>query len=249
MWIFNRKSGLFALFIQGTERECASILPGLLEPPFHLYGYGSAALLHGVTLLIRNSCRFERSGPSPAPSPRIECIWHEHLPTYIASYLPPASGQRYAWLNHPVWYMRGVHVLLSWNGVSALALGSSGHDGQRALERVLTFLREGYSTLVAVDGPAGPRHRVKRGALDMALQSGCPLVAIDFRYEPALRAPGWDGKRYPLPGSRVWIRESPELHVDRDNYDRARAELGQALGSADAECADDARARPFGRGD
>jgi lysophospholipid acyltransferase (LPLAT)-like uncharacterized protein len=63
--------------------------------------------------------------------------------------------------------MRPVHLLLEWNDVSTPALGSTGHGGQQALDRIILHLQNGYSTLVAVDGPAGPRHRVKRGALDI----------------------------------------------------------------------------------
>lgn len=205
-------------------------VPWYAKPAFHTYGYGTAALLHASTLAIRTGCTFERV-ETHSQGPRIECIWHEHLPTYIASYLPPKRGRRYAWLNHPVWYMRGVHVLLAWNGVHDLALGSTGHDGQRALERIEAYLRDGYSTLVAVDGPSGPRHRVKRGALEMAVASGCPILPIAFEYERSWRAPGWDGKRYPLPGSRVWIREAAPIAVSRLDYEQARAELASRLGT------------------
>ncbi len=205
-------------------------VPWYAKPAFHAYGYGAGALLHATTLAIRRGCSFERS-ESSVSGPRIECIWHEHLPTYIASYLPPRSGRRYAWLNHPVWYMRGVHVLLAWNGVHELALGSTGHDGQQALSRVMRYLQDGYSTLVAVDGPSGPRRGVKRGALEMAVASGCPILPIAFTYERSVRAPGWDGKHYPLPGSRVWIREAPAIAVSRVNYEQARAELAARLGA------------------
>ena len=205
-------------------------VPWYAKPAFHAYGYGSGALLQATTALIRRGCRFERS-ESPTQGPRIECIWHEHLPTYIASYLPPRAGRRYAWLNHPIWYMRGVHVLLGWNGVHDLVLGSTGHDGQRALARLVRYLQDGYSTLVAVDGPSGPRQRVKRGALDMAVASGCPIVPIAFDYERCWRAPGWDGKRYPVPGSRVWIREAPPIDVGHRGHEPARAELAARLGA------------------
>jgi lysophospholipid acyltransferase (LPLAT)-like uncharacterized protein len=204
-------------------------VPWHWKPAFHAYGFTSAVLLHAFTSLIRRTCVFERSA-NPAEGPRIECIWHEHLPTYIASYLPSEHGRRYAWLNHPSWYMRGVHVLLAWYGVDRLALGSSGHGGQRALERIVEYLREGYSTLVAVDGPAGPPHRVRRGALDMALATSCPIVGIRFEYERSIRGPGWDRRYVPLPGSRIRIHESASIRVERNDYERARDALTRALG-------------------
>lgn len=204
-------------------------IPGPLLPAFHAYGYGVGALLHGIEQTLRHTCRFERLEVA-APGARIECIWHEHLPAYIAAYLPPAPGRCYAWMNHPVWYMRPVHVLLAWSGVETLALGSTGHGGQAALDRVVEYVREGYSTSVAVDGPSGPAHVLRRGALDMALRTGAPLVAIHFEYERAVRVGGWDRKHYPLPYSRVRVLERGPFWVNAQNYESVREALASALG-------------------
>jgi len=204
-------------------------VPLALRPAFHAYGYGLGAALESVIATIRHTCRIERRRAGPRVGPRIDCFWHEHLPAYIASYLPPAPGEHHIWMNHPIWYMRAVHVLLAWNGVSKLALGSSGHDGQAALAEVVGYLRAGRSTAVAVDGPAGPPHVLRRGALDMALESGLPLVAIRFTYGRVVRAPSWDRKCFPLPFSRVAVSESAPLHVTRENYEEQRLALSRLL--------------------
>ena len=75
---------------------------------------------------------------------------------------------------------------------------------------------------MAVDGPGGPPRVLKRGALDMALASGRPIVAIRFEYERAIRTREWDRKWLPLPGSRIHIRESEPLFVTADNYEEQR---------------------------
>ena len=204
-------------------------VPLSLRPAFHMFGYGAGALLHAVMIAIRHTCRLERVRPAAVEGPRIDCFWHEHLPAYIASYLPPEASLRYVWMNHPMWYMRPVHVLLHCNGVAALALGSSGHSGQRALQDVVAYLKNGFSTALAVDGPAGPAHVLKRGALDMALASGCPVVGIRFEYERTVRTPSWDRKPYPLPFSTVRIIESEPLYVTSANYSEQRIALQQAL--------------------
>jgi lysophospholipid acyltransferase (LPLAT)-like uncharacterized protein len=203
-------------------------VPAWLAPSFHAFGFGGGAMFHALLALIRRACSIEHSAPRAA-APRIECIWHEHLPAYMAVYLPPREGLRYVWMNHPVWYMRPVHVVLGWNGVERLYLGSSGHDGQAALDGVVAALGEGYSTAVAVDGPGGPPRQAKRGALDMALRSGLPIVAISFRYGRALRIGGWDRKWCPQPGSRIVVRESEPLYVTVDNLEAQRARLAAAL--------------------
>lgn len=205
-------------------------VPLWLKPAFHAYGYGVGALFQLSNSTIRHTCRVTYGPRARAVGPRIECIWHEHLPAYMALYLPGRDGARYAWMNHPVWHMRPIHVLLAWNGVEKLALGSSGHDGKRALERVIAWLGEGYSTSMAVDGPAGPVHVLKRGALDMALISGLPIVAIRFSYERAWRAPDWDHKHFPLPFSRVRVEESEPIYVTREGFEACRARVQAALG-------------------
>lgn len=205
-------------------------VPLWLKPAFHLYGYGLGALFHASNKAIRNTCRVTYRHRASEQGARIECIWHEHLPAYMALYLPAPEGVRYAWMNHPIWYMRPIHVLLAWNGVKELALGSSGHDGKRALARVIAWLRQGYRTSMAVDGPAGPTRVLKRGALDMALESGRPIVAIRFSYEHAWRAPDWDRKHFPHWGSHVIVEESEPIYVTRDNYEACRARVTECLG-------------------
>jgi lysophospholipid acyltransferase (LPLAT)-like uncharacterized protein len=204
-------------------------IPTPLLPAFHAYGYGAGAIVHGAVTLIRRSCRIERVAATPHDGPAIECIWHEHLPAYIATCLPGTDGRRRIWMSHPIWYMRAIHVLLAWNGVSELSLGSTGHDGQAALERVIAALRSGATTGVAVDGPAGPARQVKRGALDMAIASGVPILPFRFEYDRAPRAPGWDGKHLPLPGSTVRVIQGEPLYVTSETRDLQRARLTELL--------------------
>ncbi|MDB4989229.1 MAG: uncharacterized protein JWN04_4407 [Myxococcaceae bacterium] len=182
-------------------------------------------------LLMRHTVKYERRENARSGA-RIECIWHEHMPAYIASYLPPRAGRHYVWMNHPAWYMRPVHVLLAQNGVEELVLGSSGHGGRAALEALVCRLARGASTLLAVDGPAGPAHRLKRGAVDLALRTGLPLVAIRFTYERALRSFGWDRKNWPTPGSCVHVTESEPLYVTQNAYQAGHDALVSALGPA-----------------
>ena len=124
-------------------------VPLWLAPAFHAYGFGVAGLLQACMTMIRRTCRIERNPAHDAAGPRIECLWHEHLPAYIATYLPAQGARRYVWMNHPIWYMRPVHLILTWNGVEELALGSTGHGGQAALERVVELVRAGASTALA----------------------------------------------------------------------------------------------------
>lgn len=204
-------------------------VPAWAKPAFHAFGYGVGGVLQAVSELTRATCRVALRRAPPFAGPRIECMWHENLPAYIATYLPAPDGVRYVWMNHPTWYMRPVHVLLALRGVRELALGSSGHGGQRALARVVEALTEGARTSMAVDGPGGPVHELKRGALDMALASGVPIVAVRFAYSRYVRSPEWDKKIFPAPGSTITIEESGPYYVTRANYEAVRQRVCQGL--------------------
>lgn len=205
-------------------------VPWWLRPAFEAYGRSVGAVMYASTELLRRTCAFEEVSRAPVDGARIECIWHEHLPAYIARYLPAPDGRRVAWMNHPRWYMHPVHVALRARGVERIILGSTGHGGQDALDGVVACLREGFTTGVAVDGPAGPAHVAKRGALAMALTSGRPIVAIRFEYERAWRGSSWDRKAFPAPGSRVRVTETGPITVTADTLDEARAALVRGLG-------------------
>lgn len=207
--------------------------------------------MQGGFNLMRSAVKYDRRTASPTAyvrsetlspqtpliQPRIDCIWHENLPAYMAHYLPPPPGQpTQVWMSHPAWRMRPIHVWLRWNGVGGLVLGSTGHGGQVALDSLAEILMKNdgqlSSTMFAVDGPSGPVREVKRGALDLALMTGLPLVGISFRYKGAsVRALGWDRKYYPIPFlSAIGVCEGSPIHVTELNYDQSRRRLKDDLG-------------------
>ncbi len=189
----------------------------------------SARLLFGV---IRATARFEHVGAVPAPgtTPPITCAWHEHLPAVFLVAFPARVPT--IWMNHPAWVMRPIHLLLGWYGVGSLALGSSGHGGRGALDAVIDAVRGGDVTFLNPDGPHGPAHVVKDGVLDLAIRTGLPVKALSFRYRRAVRAPTWDRKWFPLPGSVVEVCWSEPVTVTAANREDARARLSVALDGA-----------------
>ncbi len=52
----------------------------------------------------------------------------------------------HAWMQHPSWYMKPVHVLLRLLGVERIILGSTGHSGREAAEHVVEYLRQDKGT-------------------------------------------------------------------------------------------------------
>ena len=161
-------------------------IPFALRPIFHLYGYGVGILLFMVLLFLRIAIRVEITGQENlrGHSNHIFCLWHSFVPLSFLSTMPsiPRFLDRgsHAFMQHPSWYMKPIHVLLRLMGVETIILGSTGHSGREAADQLVEHLRHGYSTVLNPDGPQGPAFILKKGIIHISLQSRFPIVALQF---------------------------------------------------------------------
>jgi lysophospholipid acyltransferase (LPLAT)-like uncharacterized protein len=87
-----------------------------------------------------------------------------------------------------------------------LIRGSSRTGGKEALHSMVEAAAAGSSLCVTPDGPTGPRHIMKPGALLAAQRAGVPLVIVGIaaaRKKVFIRS--WDRFEIPLPFSRVCL--------------------------------------------
>jgi len=202
-------------------------VPWPLRPLFHLYGYGGGVVLYALVRVLRALVRVQWDDVERARgSGRILCAWHENVVLYFVV-RPPLARQ--AWINHPYWYMRPVHVLLAWVGVERVIPGSTGAGGRAAVDELARLLASGGSTTMFPDGPTGPAHELKKGVLHLAARTGLPIVPVRFALSRELRLPGWDRKRLPLPGAVVRVSCGEPLLVADDELESAQRALVQAL--------------------
>jgi lysophospholipid acyltransferase (LPLAT)-like uncharacterized protein len=103
--------------------------------------------------------------------------------------------------------------------------------GAAFARRLSRLADEGFSIIVTPDGPFGPAHVAKPGALIVARQSGLPIVPWAFRLRPAIRLTGrWDRQLLPLPFSRIRIITGEPVHIaPREPLKPRLAELQAAL--------------------
>jgi lysophospholipid acyltransferase (LPLAT)-like uncharacterized protein len=92
-----------------------------------------------------------------------------------------------------------------WSLGYGVVRGSSSRGGPQAREACEAALKQGLSTSLAVDGPRGPRHRVKPGAVSMSAAANVPIIIAAVRSSFTFRLRSWDGFEIPLPGSKVSI--------------------------------------------
>ena len=86
------------------------------------------------------------------------------------------------------------------------ARGSSSRGGIGALLKAARIMREeGRSCVITVDGPRGPRHEAKQGAVILAHRVPALVQPIRLFPERAIVFRSWDRFQLPVPFSRVHI--------------------------------------------
>ena len=192
-------------------------IPWYLKPFFLLFGYTSGWMFFAWTKLIRSTCIIKFTGaPLPTNEAVVYCIWHKDLVLYFGVF---NRVNKQAWLNHPAWFMKPVHVLLHLTGVEHICLGSSGNNGKAAVENVIGYLKQGYSTMVAIDGPAGPAQQLKPGVLWMSRDAHIPVVPLRFESSTGFRLGGWDQKFVPLLFSEITVVVGEKIQVTENNIE------------------------------
>jgi lysophospholipid acyltransferase (LPLAT)-like uncharacterized protein len=157
-------------------------VPIVIRPQFYLFGYGLGLFLFFFILILRATIKVKISGREKLrkDSNHIFCLWHSFVPLALVSAIPliPAALDRspQVWMQHPAWYMKPIHVLLRLMSVKKIILGSTGHSGRNAAERLENHLRQGCSTVLNPDGPHGPAFVLKKGILIISQQKGANLA-------------------------------------------------------------------------
>jgi lysophospholipid acyltransferase (LPLAT)-like uncharacterized protein len=84
--------------------------------------------------------------------------------------------------------------------------GSSSRNAASALLGMRRALEEGWTVAFTLDGPRGPRHKVKAGPVALGRSTGLPLVAFHVAVDKGIVLNSWDRMVIPLPFARVLVR-------------------------------------------
>jgi lysophospholipid acyltransferase (LPLAT)-like uncharacterized protein len=94
--------------------------------------------------------------------------------------------------------------------------GSSSRNAVRALLGLRRALQSGWTVAFSLDGPRGPRYKVKPGPVSLARSSGVPLSMFHIAVERAWVLNTWDRLIIPKPFSRVLLRFGKLIPVPSD---------------------------------
>jgi lysophospholipid acyltransferase (LPLAT)-like uncharacterized protein len=111
--------------------------------------------------------------------------------------------------------------------------GSSSRNAVRALLGLRRALQDGWAVAFTLDGPRGPRYKVKPGPVALARSSGVPLTMFHMAVDKAWVLNSWDRMMIPKPFSRVLMRFGKLIPVPPDateeDLERYQQELQDSL--------------------
>jgi len=156
-------------------------------------------------------------------------LWHEQLFACILAH----RGQPFA----PLASLSSDGDIVTWV-MARLGFrtvrGSSSKRGAVARDELVDVTGHGWFTAITVDGPRGPRRRVKGGVIDVARRSGVailPLIAVADR--TWVLAKSWDQFQIPRPFARIAVRYGEPITVSPDAqglaFGRAKAQVRDAM--------------------
>jgi lysophospholipid acyltransferase (LPLAT)-like uncharacterized protein len=106
--------------------------------------------------------------------------------------------------------------LLSLMGYKSVR-GSSTRGGAMALlQMIKTCSTNKLNPVIAVDGPKGPIYKVKKGVLELAKQTGFPILPVAVTYSSAFCInKSWNKAMIPKPFSRATIKFGRQIMIPR----------------------------------
>lgn len=102
-------------------------------------------------------------------------------------------------------------ILKHWN--YKVVRGSSSTDGDIALAIMIDFAKNNYSVTITPDGPRGPAHKFKAGAVITAKKSEVPLILAGVGFQKKKVLSNWDKFEVPYFFSKAKIVYSEPIFI------------------------------------
>jgi lysophospholipid acyltransferase (LPLAT)-like uncharacterized protein len=116
--------------------------------------------------------------------------------------------------------------------------GSSSRNPVKALLGLRRALGDGWTVAFTLDGPRGPRHKVKPGPVALGRSAGLALTTFHAAVDKGWVLNSWDRMVIPRPFSRVLVRVGRLIHVPTDAPDEDLARYNDELqATLDRVCA------------
>lgn len=110
--------------------------------------------------------------------------------------------------------------------------GSSGRKGSiTATKQLYDELQNGESIAVMVDGPRGPYHEVKKGAITLSLDTGVPIVPVNWYSEDKSfkEMNSWDKMKFPVGKCKIMNLYGEPIYPNGKTEDELTVEVKNSL--------------------
>jgi len=170
----------------------------------------------------------------------IPAYWHQHMLFGVRALLDlRPEGLKLGFLISPSVDGAAPAMLVKRIGGHVIR-GSSSHTGARALRDFYeTIVKQEISPAITPDGPRGPVHEFKPGAVLLSQLTGRPIVPVSVAASHTWRFRTWDRFELPLPFSRVVLAYGEPVLVPRvlnaDGLARMQAEMAERLQALNRE--------------
>ncbi|MDE7315870.1 MAG: lysophospholipid acyltransferase family protein [Mucispirillum sp.] len=115
------------------------------------------------------------------------------------------------------------YILEKWG--YKLARGSSTRGGIKAVMKLVKLCKtHNIAAAITVDGPKGPRHEVKSGAVFIAKCLDNEIYAVTLKTDSFIRFNSWDKFIFPKPFAKVEVWYSDAFYVSEDKDEAALKE-------------------------
>ncbi len=188
-----------------------------------IYYFVGVPLLRGVMRLLGSTYRVQQvigaeriepfiaSGKVCAP-----CYWHQHHvlgSTLVRNWI--RRGFKACFLvSASVDGEVPERIARAWG--AEVIRGSANQSGALALRDMQRMMKNGYSIVTTADGPRGPQHEFKMGAILMARIAGVPVIPVACAAEKAWYLNRWDKFMVPKPFSRVVMAIGAPIDIPSD---------------------------------
>jgi len=168
-------------------------------------------------ILLKSTLRYNIKGDLHRHSNVIYLLWHQNIIPAVLS----RTKENIALLASASFDGELIAAPLSLLGYTMIR-GSSSKKGVSALREMLSALKSNSISLTP-DGPRGPAHKLKDGALYLSLMSKCPIIPLVVNVHKKWQFNSWDKFILPKPFSRV------DMHYLQPFFVNSKDEMPQKL--------------------
>lgn len=170
--------------------------------------------------LIGKTIRFEARGLEHLEEIKnagklpIQCFWHDQI--FLATYF--FRHRRIVVMASQSFDGEYIARFIQRFGYGSVR-GSSTRGGIGALVKQIRLMKLGCPAGFAIDGPRGPRHVVKEGALLLAKKTQNPILPFSVTPRSYWTIKSWDKMQIPRPFTRALVEIAPPILLAADAID------------------------------